>query len=654
MKESILAVFVVAVLWIGFLFANAAGPDPGVNGVFGTATTCARSGCHSDLPLNAPNGSLTISGLPVAWIPGQVYPLTVTVARPSAMKYGFQLSAVVDSTNSQAGMLQAASNRVQIVSGRGIQFAEHSSAATMTPPFNGTFSLVWQAPTDPSVGNIRLDVAALAANGDNTANGDYVYTQTIIVPVADGFSGSPTRTYALTDLSSTSSKSFSSNPLPDVGYARIIADADSTTPSGIAIFALRTNNVVVTEAGVPASALLQIGRIYAEVNGPVNTGIAIANPGPQPANITFSFTNNVDGTESAPAALTIPAGGQLARFLDQDPFKGHKPLQGALTFSSNVPVSVIALRGLTNERNEFLISTLPVINTVTAPVTSQIVLPHFADGTGWTTSVLLVNPTDAAITGTVQFLNQNGTATQMTANGTTATSFPYSIPRRSSIKLSTAGSSAGIQSGSVWVTPDAGENAPAALSLFSYKQAQFTVSEAGVLPFAGTGFRMYTEVSGFPGDIGSVQAGIAIANTSSAAATVNFELFQQDGSSSGLVSSLVIPAKGQIVKFLSDIFPSLLPPFRGVLRMTTMSSQLAVVGLRTRYNERSDFLITTTPPAIEATPSTSAEFDFPHIVNGGGYTTQFILFGGTPGQSPSGTLKFFRQDGTPMLVGLNP
>jgi hypothetical protein len=46
-----------------------------------------------------------------------------------------------------------------------------------------------------------------------------------------------------------------------------------------------------------------------------------------------------------------------------------------------------------------------------------------------------------------------------------------------------------------------------------------------------------------------------------------------------------------------------------------------------------------------ATTSSSALY-FPHIVDSGGYTTQFILFSGHAGQPSSGGLTFFRQSGS--------
>ena len=77
------------------------------------------------------------------------------------------------------------------------------------------------------------------------------------------------------------------------------------------------------------------------------------------------------------------------------------------------------------------------------------------------------------------------------------------------------------------------------------------------------------------------------------------------------------------------------------------------MGLRERYNERGDFLITTTPATNEAAPPTTGPLYFPHFAMGGGYTTEFILYGGTPGQAPSGYLIFTNPDGTPLTISFN-
>src|SRR5262249_53708590 len=148
------------------------------------------------------------------------------------------------------------------------------------------------------------------------------------------------------------------------------------------------------------------GRIDAEIGSSVNTGFAVANPNDSPATISFFFTDS-NGSDSGQGSLTLPPHGQIARFLNEAPFNGIPNTRGTFTFSSNVTVSAIALHGLTNARSEFLLTTLPIANPgLASPATAF--FPHVVDGAGWTTQFVLVNPTDNAITGTLQFLDQSG------------------------------------------------------------------------------------------------------------------------------------------------------------------------------------------------------------------------------------------------------
>jgi hypothetical protein len=43
---------------------------------------------------------------------------------------------------------------------------------------------------------------------------------------------------------------------------------------------------------------------------------------------------------------------------------------------------------------------------------------------------------------------------------------------------------------------------------------------------------------------------------------------------------------------------------------------------------------------------------FPHIAEGGGYTTQFIVIGGLSGQGNAGVLRFFNEAGNPLNLTL--
>src|SRR5688572_16685605 len=171
--------FILGLVWTGILFAYSSGPDPGVNGVT-PGVTCNTSGCHNTFPLNSGTGSVSIGGLPANWTPGETYPLTVAVT--GGTRYGFQFSAVSNTTNGQAGTLQAASpndSRVQFINGsNGVRYAQHNSTffSPTTP-----FSFRWTAPANASFGPVRFNVAGNAANADATSNGDRIYTSSSVV-----------------------------------------------------------------------------------------------------------------------------------------------------------------------------------------------------------------------------------------------------------------------------------------------------------------------------------------------------------------------------------------------------------------------------------------------------------------------------------------
>ena len=435
------------------------------------------------------------------------------------------------------------------------------------------------------------------------------------------------------------------------GYGRIRADAASSTPSGIAIFGLRQDGVLIAEAGVPATEPVQEGRIFAEVNGPVNTGLAIANPNDVLATIRFYFTDT-SGTRFADGSFELGANQQTAKFLDQAPFNGGSSVSGTFTFTSSVPIAVVALRGFTNEAGEFLMTTLPVAPLVSAS-SDPVYFPHFADGSGWVTQVILVNPTDRTITGTVGFLGQgSGTVPASPvilalADGSTGSNFDYSIPPRSAQRFTTSNPAVRVAVGSVRATPSSGTPAPSGLVVFSFAPGGKTVSEAGVpaLP-KGSAFRAYVEASGTPEQAGSIRSGLAITNTGSTSNTVTLEVTRLDGSLAVPPATLALPPLGQVARFLDEIFDALPDNFAGVLRVTS-SAEIAVVGLRLRINERGELKVTTTSPSNEMDPSTSEDRFFAHIVDSAGWSTQFILFSGTAGQTSSGTLSYFDTAGEP-------
>jgi len=185
-KHTFLFTMLLGLGWASFLFAYQNGPAAtgagGVNGVFGPTETCNQVGCHVGNALNAAGGTLALDGLPSQWTAGTTYPLTVTIQKPGALIYGFQLSAVFDSNTQQAGTLTKGktsgtdASRISIVTSTGLQFAEHNSTNNALAATT-TFFVNWTAPASTSGGTVRFNLAGNAANRDGNNTGDFIYTR---------------------------------------------------------------------------------------------------------------------------------------------------------------------------------------------------------------------------------------------------------------------------------------------------------------------------------------------------------------------------------------------------------------------------------------------------------------------------------------------
>jgi spore coat protein CotH len=431
---------------------------------------------------------------------------------------------------------------------------------------------------------------------------------------------------------------------PNVGYARIQPTSGSVAPAGMAIFGYRSGGILVSETAVSATTPIQSGRIYAQVTGSVNTGLAIVNPGTSPAVINFYFTDST-GRNFGEGTFSVEAGRQIASFLNEPPFNAPASVSGTLTFNSSVPVAVAALRGFTNERSEFLVATLPIANLANPDAATAV--PHFADGAGWSTQIVLVNPFDDVLAGRILVARDSEGLTS------TAESLTYSLPPRGVTILTPtpSASSAG------WIQVVNSDRPPALFALISYKENGITVTSTSIpavpvsgSPRTGSAFRMYVE-SGR-----SLQSGVAISNASSSTVSISFEAMMLNGQSTGLTGTMRIPSYGHVALFLDQIpgLQSLPSPFRGVLRVFSAAGGIAVTGLRGRYNERGEFLVAGTPAMYEAGVPPRGEVIIPELVDSGGYTTQFVLYGAYAGMNASGIVQFFTQTGGALGLRYEP
>src|SRR5262249_2684832 len=162
-----------------------------------------------------------------------------------------------------------------------------------------------------------------------------------------------------------------------------------------------------------------------------------------------------------------------------------------------------------------LITPLPAAPLSLVVNSSPVTIPYWADGSGYTNTAILMNATDQAISGSVQFLLSTGFPAALTVNGSAGNAFPYSIPSRTLAEFATGGGM--FQTGSIRIIPTNNTSMPAAFSVLSYKPSTITNSEAVFAAGTGTqASRMYVE-SGT-----NLFGGLAVANLSPALANATF------------------------------------------------------------------------------------------------------------------------------------
>jgi hypothetical protein len=151
------------------------GAPPGFTGGF-TEQSC--DACHFEAAVNVKPGQLTIGGVPERYAAGERYEITVTLTRPEMKIGGFQLAARFETTGAQAGAFAtrpADAKLIKVETSGGVQYANQLKAGTAPAmPDMARWTLIWTAP--PSAGTVVFHASGNAANSDEFASGDYVYT----------------------------------------------------------------------------------------------------------------------------------------------------------------------------------------------------------------------------------------------------------------------------------------------------------------------------------------------------------------------------------------------------------------------------------------------------------------------------------------------
>jgi hypothetical protein len=192
------------------------------------------------------------------------------------------------------------------------------------------------------------------------------------------------------------------------GWVRLTPDTGTSTPVGSGIFAYNPVDMLLSESGIPSAVSTTHARIYLDLSGSHNTGLAIANIASSNASIAINAfqMDGVTAVGTNQGSLPLAAYGHDAKFADQ--FISGLPtgFTGVLDIGSTTPFAALTIRSLLNERHDFLMTTFPIADA-NAAAPAPIVFPQVADGGGYVTQFIFISPS-AASSATLSFWDETG------------------------------------------------------------------------------------------------------------------------------------------------------------------------------------------------------------------------------------------------------
>ncbi len=288
-----------------------------------------------------------------------------------------------------------------------------------------------------------------------------------------------------------------------------------------------------------------------------------------------------------------------------------------------------------------------------------------ASGTkNWSASIALQ---EGANTITVRAVDAagNDSVAAIVVNYTDRTKVTASLNQGGSAGIATPGTAGTLQSGYAIAAVNTG-NAPYGTAVFGVSQNGIVVSEAGVpASTPTTSARVFVEyatgVLPGPARPGSatidINTGVAIVNRSAATSNITYTLRDMQGVTvaTGHGTLAAGAHRARFLNQLQELAPDFaLPPTFSTARWGSLEIRadqpIFVTALRMTTNQRGEPLFTTVPVADLTQALAASPVFFPHVVDGGGYTSTFILMN-TSASSQSGMLRYFADDGTPLVVG---
>ena len=382
----------------------------------------------------------------------------------------------------------------------------------------------------------------------------------------------------------------------------------------------RHSRLLINETAVaPAEASLQ-ATIHIDGRPGNNHDVHIVNPTDTDSALVLQVRDRT-GTTTGQWQRTVGGGQQLHIRLEQ--LAAGLTAESTLTVEATVPVAVTVLRASSNDRREQLLVTAP--SALGDAAADQSAAPYFVSGGGLRSRLVLINPTDQVMRGSVSFHAPDGTRQ---AIGTESEIIDYLIAPQGSRIVASDGAGATAQAGYAQISASDGR--------YPFTTVSIERRYGGALTSQTTLSSTFGSELSFAVDLqptlirhGEIDTHVVVVNSSERQARLSITLndavieTQTLGPGQQLLSSVRelagVSARGQFT------IESSVPVFAAAHQQTlNIRSELIDVGL----------------------PALNNAVNVPFVANGQGISTEFRLTN-TGSRSVGGELQFVTATGSP-------
>jgi hypothetical protein len=349
------------------------------------------------------------------------------------------------------------------------------------------------------------------------------------------------------------------------GIAKVTASAPLVVGG---IFSSSSPGRADIEAAVPALVRpLQSFVLPFDNTGGKSTGMALANTGGAPATASLAIIAE-SGASINTDSMSLD-GNSKTEFVLTDRYPQANGMRGTVVISTAAPV--LAALGLRVQPNGAF-GGLPLYAAdATAKVISRQILSHVIDGSGWQSTITIVNLDPQPAPYQLHIFDQNGQPLTLTLNGTTAATFTGTIPPMSEVTLLSAGSPANLSQG--WADLISAQRIRAQV-IFDQFTARQLVSEA-VVPAMADG---QGDIVALFDNTRGLTTGIAVANTGGAPAVVRVVVRAETGLTVDTRNmNLDVGAKTSFA--LTDLIAGS-AGMRGMVELSAQTGSITVLALR--------------------------------------------------------------------------